>query len=176
MARDARGRFVKGSGASAGGVPTAIPAGGGVTFTLSGVEAILKRLRTLEPKVAKKVLRQALRKGAKRVQARVKQLAPSGPSGQVRRAIKVRAGKRSRKGTIRVNVQIGKGDFQGTTFYGAFTEYGTKRSGTGHKGQRRMNGQKGQHFMERAFQQEEGPTRNLIISEIQAGIEREAKG
>jgi HK97 gp10 family phage protein len=175
MARDARGRFVKGSGSAGGGGAT-IPAGGGVTFTIQGLEAILKRLRTLEPRVAKKVLRQALRKGAKRVQARVKQLAPSGPTGQVRRAIKVRAGKRTRKGSVRVNVQIGKGDFQGVTFYGAFTEYGTRRSGTGHKGQRRPTGQKGQHFMERAFHQEEGPTRNLIIAEIQAGIEREAKG
>jgi HK97 gp10 family phage protein len=75
-------------------------------FTITGLPSLDRKLKALEPRVAKKVVRQALRKGAKRVQARVKQLAPKGPTGQTRKAVKVRAFKRSRKGTIGVKVRI----------------------------------------------------------------------
>jgi HK97 gp10 family phage protein len=144
-------------------------------FTITGLPSLDRKLKALEPRVAKKVVRQALRKGAKRVQARVKQLAPKGPTGQTRKAVKVRAFKRSRKGTIGVKVQIGKGDYQGTEFYASFAEFGSKRSGTGHKGQRRAIGQRAQHFMERAYDLEKEPVKRDIIAEIRAGIEREAR-
>jgi HK97 gp10 family phage protein len=148
----------------------------GRDFVITGVKALDRKLKALEPKVAKKVIRQALRKAAKPVQARTRALAPVGETGQVKRAVKIRASTRTRKKVIRLRVLIGKGDFVGQQFYGAFAEYGTKQSGTGRKGGRRRPGQKGQHFMKRAFDQTKDQARRIAIDEITAGIEREAKG
>lgn len=131
------------------------------TFVITGLDDIDRKLRTLEPRVAKKVLRQAMRKAMKRVQTMVKELAPE-RSGELKRAIKVRAARRTRKKQIRINVRIGKGDFKGDTYYGAMVEYGTKK-------------QQGQHFMETAFKLAGARAREDAIEAITQGIEEQAE-
>lgn len=131
-------------------------------FTITGVKALDRKLRQLEPKVARKVIRQALRKALRPVQARVKQLAPVGETGQLKRAVKIRAARSRRRGEIKLRVVIGKDDFTGTQFYSSFTEYGSSK-------------QPAQHFMRRAFDSTKDEAKRTAISEIRAGIEREAK-
>ena len=129
------------------------------TLRLEGGKALERKLKTLPTRVRNKVVRTALRDGAKIVQAETKSLAPV-QTGLLKKSLKVRAMKR-KKGRIGINVQMGAGDYKGETFYGAFVEYG-------HKLGKRTNGIKraqkkgaavgdsrpmvpGQHFMERAF-------------------------
>ena len=102
-------------------------AGGGVSgaVSLRGFAEFEKKLRALPGKVARKVVRQALREGAKIIQAEAKARVPV-DSGKLKKSIKVRAAKSRKKGTAAVVVQTGQGDFKGETFYGAFLEYGHK--------------------------------------------------
>jgi HK97 gp10 family phage protein len=144
---------------------------------ITGLKEIDKALATLEPRVAKKVIRQAMRQGQKIVQAEVKALAPV-RSGATRKAVKVRVGKR-KKDAIRVNVQIGQGDYKGDQFYAAFPEYGTKPSGRG--GKRKSEGaasghggQKAQHYMRRAFQTVGERAKEVAMQAIVQGVEQEA--
>jgi HK97 gp10 family phage protein len=129
-------------------------------FTIRGVSEVDRALRELGPTIGRKVIRQAVRAGLRPMLATAKQMAPR-QTGQVRRAIKLRAAARRRRGVIRLVIQIGSGDFKGKTFYGAFREYGTKRM-------------EGAHFMERAFESGKDSARATTIREIRAGIEREA--
>lgn len=149
------------------------------TFTITGVKEIDRALKALEPKVAKKVLRKALRESLKPVKARVEQLAPRGPTGQTAKKVKILAATRTRKKVIKLRVVIGKGYFIGEQFYASFTELGTKRSGRGFtrgffQGKTRNVGQKAQHFMKRAYEQTKDQAKATAVAEIKAGIEREA--
>jgi HK97 gp10 family phage protein len=144
---------------------------------VTGLKEVEAALKTLPARVAKKVLRQAMRKGQKIVQAEVKALAPV-RTGATRKAVKVRAGKR-KKDTVRINVQIGKGDYKGATYYAAFPEYGTK--GSGRKGkhgtegaQTGRGGQRAQHYMKRAFEAAGQRAADTTMEAIVAGIENEA--
>lgn len=130
-------------------------------FTITGVKEIELALKTLGPKVGRKVIRQAIRKGVKPIQAAAKADAPKGKTGLLKSAIKVRAMRRKR-GRIGVVAQIGVGDFQGKSYYGAFKNFGTKRM-------------PGVHFMEKAYASEKNQARDTTAREILAGIEREAK-
>lgn len=99
---------------------------GGGKEVLVGLDDVLRRLAKLEPNLAKKRVRTAMRQGLKLIQAEAKARAPV-DTGRLRRAIKVRAAKRKKqtKGIVRINVQVGAGDFQGETFYAAIIEYGS---------------------------------------------------
>lgn len=129
-------------------------------LTIRGATEIRRALRTLEPKLANRVIRQALRKAQKPIAAETKALAPV-DEGTLRSAVKVRAMRRKR-GRIGVIVIIGQGDFKGKTFYGAMKELGTKFA-------------KALHFMKRAFQSRQAQALEIVQSEIAQGIEREAK-
>ena len=95
-------------------------------FVATGDKAIDAALAGLAPKLAKAALRKGLRRRAKVIQSAVVAEAPVGETRQLKGAIKVKAGKRTRKGTIAVNVTAGEGDFKGDTYYG------TSRTGTEH--------------------------------------------
>ena len=101
----------------------------GVTFSFSiaGDEKTLAAFKALPDVVQKKVLRPALRAGAKIVRTHYMRRIPS-KSGHAATTVKVKAGKRSRKfpDRVTVNVQTGKGDFKGKGFYLAINELGWK--------------------------------------------------
>lgn len=100
-------------------------------LTVTGHREVSKRLRELGGKLARKVLRDALRSGAKLVLADAvanvsKDNSPkSEDTGTLRRSLRIRAGKR-RRGQVTVKVATKDGWFQGKTFYGAFREFGHK--------------------------------------------------
>jgi len=94
-------------------------------FKIHGLQELDKKLRELEPKLARKVTRKALRDAAKMTAAKAKELVPV-DEGDLRDSIRVRSGK-SRKGTVSVIVTTSASDnlFTGESYYGAFLEFGT---------------------------------------------------
>ena len=97
---------------------------------LTGDAKLNRQLARLSSNEAKKVIREAARPVMKRVLPRVKMATPY-KTGLLMRSIKITAIKRSRK---RFGVRMGTGkrdqrSFGGTTFYGAFVEFGRRKGG-----------------------------------------------
>jgi HK97 gp10 family phage protein len=127
------------------------------------------RLAVLEKGQARKIVRRGSRAGAKRILPTARSLAPH-RTGQLRGAIRVRAGKRSRK-YIAVRCTCGKDWFKGDTFYGGFQEWGWQ---TGKRGSAARRQVKGKHFMERAYNRKKGAAMNearrVILAEIEQAV------
>ena len=85
---------------------------------LTGDVDLARKLRGLKAVHAKAAIRKGTRAGSKDVQAEAKRTVPV-RTGALRRSIKVRALKKSRR-HVGHTVRLDK-------FYGAFLEYGTKR-------------------------------------------------
>jgi HK97 gp10 family phage protein len=97
------------------------------SVTMTGLPGVDRALRQFEPKTREKIEKQAARTAAKVVQKRAQQHAPV-DEGDLRKSIKVRALKRSRKNRkvgVRVVTSASDNLFQGKQFYGGFLEYGT---------------------------------------------------
>jgi HK97 gp10 family phage protein len=97
---------------------------------IDGMEQLEAQFKKLERTVAAKIMRRALREGAKPIAAQVAENAKIShddipDTGALAESITVRAGKR-RKGRVSFVVQTRAGDFKGHTFYGGFLEYGWK--------------------------------------------------
>lgn len=136
-------------------------------MSLTGDKKLDKTLRDLEPKVRRKTMVAAMREGAKKIEKVAKQYAPVGKPqpgkpehqpGTLKKSIKVRAAKRSRR-TFGVDVRIGDKNWQGDAWYGSAVEFGSKK-------------QEGQHFLERAYDEKGKEVRDFVLKEIRAGIER----
>lgn len=133
----------------------------GASVKLLGAKGLEKALRELGPKVGRKVLRQALKKGGDPILADAKANAPV-KTGLLRDSLKVRAGKRVKKGRVTRTVQTKEGDFKGQTYYSAFHEYGTSKM-------------RARPFMRPAWDRNKARSLNVVMDEIRAGVEREAK-
>jgi HK97 gp10 family phage protein len=131
-------------------------AGRGKSMVLiTGVSEVDRALKLLPKNVQRKVVRQSMREGVKLLTKAAKRNAPV-LSGDLKRAIKTRAGK-ARRGVIAVETRVGAGDFKGDQFYAAFVEYGTSHAPP-------------HPFMLPAFVQA-GPTaRALTMSRLLAGV------
>lgn len=92
-------------------------------FTLTGFDNLADRLAKLGEKTAGRVIRGALRSGAKIVQSGVRDETPVGKTRLLRSAIRVRAMRRKQH-RIGVMVTVGAAFFKGETFYGGFVNYG----------------------------------------------------
>ena len=91
-------------------------------ITIHGLDDVVKSLEELEPRLAKKILKKSLRKILKPLHAEVKSNQPS-ESGAMKKQVKLRAGKRSRK-WISMNVEAKKDE--SSSWYASFVEMGTK--------------------------------------------------
>lgn len=131
------------------------------TFEITGLKECLRALKTLAPKLEKKVLRQAIRKALKPILAKAKELAPK-DKGDLAKAIKLRAAVKRKRGVIALEVRVGEGEFQGKTFYGGMQEYGTSKI-------------QPHPFMRPAFDEGKDQAMTTAKEEILAGVEREAK-
>ncbi|AGA28721.1 HK97-gp10 family putative phage morphogenesis protein [Singulisphaera acidiphila] len=132
-----------------------------IKFKVSGIKEIQRAFRELPDKLAKKVIRQALRKGLVPIRDTAKTDAPR-KTGLMAAAIKIRAATKRKRGVISLDVRIGDHNFKGATFYGGFQEFGTKNM-------------EGQHFMENAFRAKAPEAVATIMDLVAKGIEREAK-
>jgi HK97 gp10 family phage protein len=131
-----------------------------VRVVLIGVKELDRLLKGLEPRVARKVIRQAMRRALRPVMAAVQRNAPV-DTGTLKAAIKLRAARARKRGQIILEVRIGEGDFKGKQFYAAMVEYGTSK-------------QPAQGFMRRAFDATGDAAKRQALGAIMAGIEREA--
>lgn len=145
-----------------------------------GAKEVERKLKELEPKLAKKVLKRGLRAGAKIVRKAAQSKAPI-KTGGIKKGIKVRAGK-TKKGFISIRVGVGNQWFTGPNFYAAFVEFG-------HKVGRRLSKAKdaalhdtrkgyveGQHFIEEAYKASQQAAKAAAIAKILAGIEEVGRG
>lgn len=130
------------------------------SIELEGFDRFRSSMRQLESKIQKKVVRQALRAGAKIIHREAKQEAPE-LTGRTKRAVRVRAARRSRK-FFGVNVQVGKQDFTGETFYAAFVELGTQHI-------------QAMHWMKQAFERKKNEAKEAVLRTLGEGIAREAR-
>lgn len=133
---------------------------------ITGVKQIDRRLKNLEPKIQRKVIRQSMRKGMKPVLALAREIAPE-LTGLMKSNIKLRAGKRKRgRISIEVRVDSAEGLTKTTSsgekvFYPAVVEWGDKDTPP-------------HPFMRPAYDQG-GPTaKNTAMHEILEGTLREA--
>jgi HK97 gp10 family phage protein len=133
------------------------------------VEGLEKAFTQLPINLTKKIIRKALRNGGKIVQKAAKANAPV-KSGALKKAIKIRAGKRV---TGKQSVFIGTSDkaFVGKMFYAAFIEFGHKQ------GSRKLGNERkdiaANPFMENAYETTKTQTEQTIINELWDGIEKE---
>lgn len=134
-----------------------------VSFDIKGLDKLIKDLKQLEPKVQKKVVRKTLREGSKVIHREIKSNTVPVDSGDLRKSIKVRAGKRKRN-TISVTIQTSDKEnvFTGDQYYGAFQEFGTSKM-------------PGKHYMEKAFNSKEEEAKAKMMDILAKGIIDEAK-
>jgi HK97 gp10 family phage protein len=141
-------------------------AGGGATITIKGLDQVNKKLRRLPAKLGRTVIRKAMRQSLKPVQARVRELAPAGKTGQIKGGVRILAA-RARKGRVTVRVVIGKGWFKGDSFYAGFQEYGWQ---PGRRGGTRGRHIAGKHFMRHAYEQAGPAAKGDAEARILAGV------
>lgn len=123
------------------------------------MKQLLKNLNSLEKKVAKKVLRKALREGSKIFLSAAKSNAPT-DTGELKRSLKLRAIKKSRN-WAGITVGTSKGDYQGDQYYGAFQEFGTSKI-------------QAKHYLENSFNANKTQVLNKVCNALKQGIETEA--
>jgi HK97 gp10 family phage protein len=131
-------------------------------FTIRGLKEITRAFDVLPDRLAKKVLRQAIRKALRPIFAEVVAKAPEGKTHLLKASVKIRAVPKRRRGVIALQVRIGTGDFKGATFYAAFVEYGTRR-------------QKQQNYMKVAFLVKRDEATKIAVDQLVAGVERELR-
>ena len=124
---------------------------GQIDLEVKGLDALLKQLKELPNVAQNKAARKGLRAAAKKFYPVAKGLVPV-RTGQLKAAIKVRAGKKRRN---RITMYVGPalGFMKGKTFYAGFVEWGTANMGE-HK------------FIEPAFDREAETAGNEAIATI----------
>jgi hypothetical protein len=135
-------------------------------FKVTGIKEIDRALKGLEAKVAKKVLRQALRKEAKEIKKKVEQNSPVGETGEIHDEWQIGPGKRSRN---TISYYVYEKAKPGATadaaedgvnpYHTAFQEF--------------LEGPN-QGFVRRTFDETAEGSKNNAIDSIRKGIEREA--
>ena len=128
-----------------------------MNIKIEGAKELENKLKGFEPKIGRKVIRQALRKAAKVILIAAKANVPV-VTGDLKKSLKVRALKKKRH-RYGVMVAISAGWFKGKTFYGAFVEFGTSRMPA-------------KPFMRPAYDSEKDKAGMVLRSELKKGIEQ----
>lgn len=127
-----------------------------IVVNVEGAKELEKKLLSLEPKLGRKIIRQALRKGAKLILNQAKANVPV-DTGDLKKSLKVRA-MRKRRHRYGVMVATSEGWFEGEQFYGGFIEFGTHKMAA-------------QPFVRPAFDSEKDAAEKTIVDEIKQGLE-----
>ena len=160
------------------------------SIKITGLEAVQRAFKELEPKVARKVIRQAQRNAIGIPKAVAAHNTPV-LTGAMKKSIRIRSSKgpRGSKGAISIALLIGaaagakskKG--QTLPWWAFLIEHGWtigKRLRSGGKvvGRHKLAGGNkripGKHIMKNALRQTEGQVKTQLTTEILAGIDREA--
>lgn len=152
-----------------------------ISFKTRGDKRILKKLAGLPPKIQRKVISKSARTAMRPVLNAAKANAPK-KTGRLKKSLRMRALKRSRKGRIGVTVATSAKWFSGDEYYGAFQEFGWK-VGKRAKGHRRKDAEAdtrkqvpGKHYVERAYKSHGEQALKTFLSEVPGQIEKLAKG
>ena len=124
---------------------------------ITGIKQIEKKLSGMETKIARKVVRQALKKAAKPILAAAKRNAPV-KTGALKKSLRVRVMKK-KKHRYGVMVATSAKWFTGETFYAAFVEYGTKHLPA-------------RPFLRPAMDSQKTAAEKILKQEILSGIEK----
>ncbi len=154
---------------------------------LQGADVMVRALEQIEGNVARKIVRTALRAGAHVI---ARELAATAPSAELRAAIKVRAGKRSRTGQSML-VTLSSTGFPGGVFWVGFYNYGhqigrrlkaaaakvltklkLKHADVGLADNRGRV--KGEHWLDMGFRRAEPMARQVISETLRQGLAEEA--
>lgn len=133
---------------------------------ITGVKAIDRKLKSLEPRVQKKVVRKSMRAGLKLLAAEVKTQIPV-LSGLARSAVKVRAVKKRKRGSIELEVTIDSKTpglikpGSKPAFYPALIEYGDRDTPP-------------DPFMRRSYEAKSEGARQVTLSSLLKGTMEEA--
>lgn len=132
-----------------------------VRFKVDGLQELDRKLREFEPKLARKTLRNAMKKAAEPMLHTARATAPI-DTGLLVSSLKVKARTSAKKGIVGVRVATSDKDYTGKAFYASFYEYGTRH-------------QPARPFMRQAFDENTDRSMSIAISEIKRGIEEVAK-
>jgi HK97 gp10 family phage protein len=166
-------------------------------LTIAGVDALRRAFKELEPRLARKVIRQAERRAAKLFAAEIKAHAPK-DTGLLQRTVKVRTSKgprSSKRGNVSIAVLVGQAGGEGAggslkrAWYAYLQEKGwhvgkrVRKAGkvvgyqpaAGNLGGGGVRKIPGKFFTKRALHSKESSARQLLVAEIAAGVEREAR-
>jgi HK97 gp10 family phage protein len=127
---------------------------------IAGAQEIIKALEQLAPKVEKKILRQAIRKGLKPLLDEAKDQAPV-DTGDLRKSLTIRVAKSQKRGTIALEVRPNERKYDGRFYYPAIVEYGRKKA-------RPMEPNP---FMAKAFEGKAEEAKDVALREIKRGID-----
>lgn len=133
------------------------------SIIITGVKEIDRKLSTLDTRVVKKHVRSSMRKGMKLIAAEVRTQVPVW-SGLTKSAVKTRAVKTRKRGSIEIEVMIDgkapgliKPSAKGPVFYPAIVEY------------------KHNPFMRRSFTSKGEPARQVTLEALLQGVEEEVR-
>lgn len=124
-------------------------------FQLTGIKEIDAALADMEKKVAKKLLKDAMKASMKPMLAAAKAAVPV-ETGTLKRYVKLRTAKRSRN-SFGFTIGVGEKDFQGKAWYGAAVEYGTSK-------------QEPKGYLRKAFDENKESAIRLAQQQIKAGL------
>lgn len=131
-----------------------------VRISVDGLAEAERALRELGPKIAKRVLRKAVKAGGNRVLLAAQLKSPY-DTGLLLSTLVARTGTSKKRGTVSARVGMKAGDFKGEAFYGSFVEYGTKHM-------------EARPYLRPAFDEQRDNALGIMRRELAAGIEREA--
>lgn len=134
---------------------------------LEGVKELEKQFKSLEPKIARKIVRQSLRKAAKPMLMTMQAKVPVGVDpeedphiGKLKGSLKIRAMKR-KKNSYGIVIGTALKWFIGY-FYGAHVEFGTSKMSA-------------RPFMRPAFDEKKGEAESILVQEIREGLSEAVK-
>lgn len=133
-------------------------AGGGQVVEIKGLKELLRDLKQLEPKVAKKILRRSTKKGLEPVKKEVEAIAPR-DTGALASSLKIKPGRRKRNTISRV-VQFGEGFFKGHTWYAGVQEFGAPKKNV-----------RAKHFMQRAYEATRSQAAKIATDDIRKAVD-----
>lgn len=148
------------------GIGKRAPRGRVTSFELEGFEDVIAKLGDLPKTLEKKIVRKALRVGGKIILKEARRLAPKGPTGKLKKTIKLKSVKRSRK-RIGVYIRTGTRSELGIKkkdkgYYPFSVEFGTQFS-------------LASPYMRPALKNNADRARKEIGKEIKKGLEIEAR-
>lgn len=147
-----------------------------LSMRLDGAAAAIKSVDGLGKKLGTKIVRNAIRGGAKITLAKAKALAPV-DTGLLKKRLKIKTMKR-KKGRIGLTVATSTKEYTGKTFYAPMVEFGHKvgkRPGRGAKAADTRKEVPGEHFIDRAFKTTRREAKAFIIEDIKKKVAEEAR-